>query len=256
MKRPQSTWPSPHSRGTCQPIPRLITPCSYRPSGRTSRSLPCAWKIRSPNSCTARSTSIICHTRCDGSRLRPKLLVGDRREHLAPDRGRVGEVVAARPLVVGEDHRAVLDRDPHAALAGVARRAAATPRGSRRGCRAGSSTGRGRRTSRPCRRRASAAASITLRRCVVRGLARLGVGRQRVRVVGERGDRQAAAREAVDDLGRLRVVERVDVDVADARVAARRALAGRPAGDLERLEAVGRRPVGDLVEASASGTRP
>ncbi len=49
----------------------------------------------------------------------PEVRVGDRREHLVPDRRRPGEVVAARPLVVAEDHRAVLDRDLHAALAGV-----------------------------------------------------------------------------------------------------------------------------------------
>ena len=45
--------------------------------------------------------------------------VGDDLEHRAPRVRVVGEVVAARPLVVGEDHRAVLDRDLHAVLARV-----------------------------------------------------------------------------------------------------------------------------------------
>ena len=40
-------------------------------------------------------------------------------EHVAPRRRRVHQVVAAGPLVVGEDHRAVLDGDLHALVGGV-----------------------------------------------------------------------------------------------------------------------------------------
>src|SRR5256885_14520302 len=49
----------------------------------------------------------------------PEALARDRLEHVIPGRGRRSEVVPARPLVPAEDHRAVLDRDPHPALGGV-----------------------------------------------------------------------------------------------------------------------------------------
>ena len=46
----------------------------------------------------------------------------------------------------------------------------------------------------------------------------------------------------------LPAIERCDVDVAGAGVAAGRAGGARPAGDLERLEADRCRPVGDLEQ--------
>src|SRR5438105_11442926 len=47
-------------------------------------------------------------------------------------------------------------------------------------------------------------------------------------------------------------VERVDVDVRHARVAALLAARGRPAGNLKRLEAVRGRPRGRLLERRAA----
>ena len=66
-----------------------------------------------------------------------------------------------------------------------------------------------------------------------------------VRVVGERGDLEPVA---VEQLAHLARVEGVDVDVRHARVPAPLSPAARPAGDLERLEALGGRPLGDLAE--------
>src|SRR5262249_24764531 len=43
--------------------------------------------------------------------VQPEALARDLLEHAAPDRGRVGQVLAARPLVAGEEHRTVLDAD-------------------------------------------------------------------------------------------------------------------------------------------------
>src|SRR5438552_18868968 len=52
-----------------------------------------------------------------GVEVQAEVVVGDDLEHLAPDRRRVGKVAAARPLVSGKDHRAVLDRDLHSVVA-------------------------------------------------------------------------------------------------------------------------------------------
>ena len=182
--------------------------------------------------------------------------VGDRREHLVPDRRRPREVVAARPLVVAEDHRAVLDRDLHAALARVARRAAA--RSARKRSRF---SGSGRSLSLPTNvptvvdaerlRRVDHLAQVAVDLLALRV-----VGVEVVRVVGERRDREAVA---VERRAHRVGVERVDVDVRDARVAAPLAAGGRPARDLERLEAVRGRPRGDLVEGrsrKAAVSRP
>src|SRR5215211_5820927 len=54
-----------------------------------------------------------------GVDVEPEVLRRDRGEHLVPDRRGPGEVVAARPFVVAEDHRAVLDCDLDPALTGV-----------------------------------------------------------------------------------------------------------------------------------------
>ena len=181
--------------------------------------------------------------------MRPKLCVGDAAEHLAPDRRREGEVVAARPLVAAEDHRAVLDRDLHAALAGV---------GDERRPDLVEDVDSCRRSSAPCRGPTNVP---TVGHAEPRGrvdhlasgalataLARRGVGIERVRVVGQRARSPARARTGRRRSRAPAVVEPLDVDVADAGVAAHRALGRRPAGDLERLEAVGGGPVGDLVE--------
>ena len=74
------------------------------------------------------------------------------------------------------------------------------------------------------------------------------VGVEVVRVVRERRDLEPVPVENVPHLAR---VEPLDVDVRDARVAPPLAAAGRPAGDLEHLEAVRGRPGGRLLEAQA-----
>ena len=147
-----------------------------------------------------------------------EVVARDGREHLAPDRRRPGEVVAARPLVVGEDHRAVLDRDLHAALAGVRRRAAARSSGSARRF-----SGSGRSLSLPTNVPTTStpsrcAASITLRRWPLTCLARA-----RRRGGGCSGSRRATeiVRPAPVHRRRARrpASKRLDVDVRDARVA-------------------------------------
>src|SRR3954467_14373806 len=71
---------------------------------------------------------------------------------------------------------------------------------------------------------------------------------KRVRVVAETGDREALACDLVDDLTRLSVRQVRDVDVARPRVPPARPRGGRPARDLEALEAVAGCPIRDVDE--------
>ena len=80
---------------------------------------------------------------------------------------------------------------------------------------------------------------------VVGGLPGVRVGVEIVRVVGERRDLQVVAAEQLAHSLRIEIV---DVDVRYAGVAAMLAPAGRPASDLECVEAVGVRPHRDLLE--------
>ena len=73
-----------------------------------------------------------------------------------------------------------------------------------------------------------------------------GVGVERVGVVAEAADGDAAAGQVLDQLLGLGVGQAGDVDVGHPGIAAGGGLAGRPAGDLEGGEAVGGGPVGDL----------
>ena len=50
--------------------------------------------------------------------VQPEPAAGEHGEKFAPHVRAHGHVLAARPLVVGEDHRAVLDADPHVGLLG------------------------------------------------------------------------------------------------------------------------------------------
>src|SRR3954451_20038770 len=53
-----------------------------------------------------------------GVEVQAKVLVGDDLPHLPPDGRTDGQVLAAGPLVVGEDHGAVLDGDLHTVVVG------------------------------------------------------------------------------------------------------------------------------------------
>ncbi len=177
--------------------------------------------------------------------------IRDRREQLVPDRRRPGEVVPAGPLVVGEDHRAVLDRDPHAALARV--------RDERRPDLAEALEVLGQRPvlvvadERPDRVDPQRLGGVDhLAQVPVDRLALGVVGMEVVRVVGEGGDLEPVT---VERGVHLVGVESLDVDVRHPGVAALLAAARRPARDLEHLEAVRRRPFGDAVERQVGERR-
>ena len=178
----------------------------------------------------------------------------DRLEHLVPHGGRVGDVLAARPFVPAEDHRAVLDRDLHAALLGVAdeRRPDRTEALEVLGQR--ERPGRRRRTYRRCRRRARGSVDH-LAQMAVRLLAR-GV----VRLRGCSGSRRATrspGRVGRPPSAHAVGVEGLDVDVADAGVTAR-AAAAPPASTRPRASRT-RSPaahVGHLARARARAAPP
>ena len=155
----------------------------------------------------------------------------------APDVGRPGDVVAARPLVVAEDHRAVLDGDLHAVVA------------------ARGSTMSGQTLERrlpvlvevlrciAAHERVDeghahllAAASITSFRCAIAAPLTFRIGMQRVRIVAQPRDRQALRVDLVDDLLRPTLREVGDIDVGGAGVATGRPAGRRPAGDLQAFE--------------------
>ena len=163
----------------------------------------------------------------------------------APLDGRVGKVVPARPFVVAEDHRTVLDGQLHPVvlgelddarpdlqgilpvLVGVLRGVGADERVHQRDVHL---------TSRHDHLLQVADDSLAMR----------WVGVERVRVVPETGDREAFAVDLVGDLASLPVGDVDDVDVARARIATICAGALRPTGNLEDLETGGGGPVGNL----------
>jgi hypothetical protein len=171
-------------------------------------------------------------------------LVGDRGEHLVPDRRRPREVVAAGPLVVREDHRAVLDRDPYAVTRCV--RDELRPHGTeplevlrqRAVLVVADERADGRDAEPRCG--VDDLPQVTVHLCAMRV-----VGVEVVRVVRERRDLEPVPVEEVSHLAR---VERVDVDVRHAGVAPPLARARRPARDLQRPEAVFRAPARDLLQ--------
>jgi hypothetical protein len=78
------------------------------------------------------------------------------------------------------------------------------------------------------------------------------VGVEVVGVVGESGDRKPmSVHDPVHAVG----IERLDVDVRDPRVAAPLAAAGRPAGDLERLESFAGGPLGHSLQRQVGKCR-
>ena len=177
----------------------------------------------------------------------PEARVGDDVEHLAPDRRCTREVVAERPLVAREQHRAVLDRDLDAlgARAVDHRGPDLGERPQVLGQRALGIGAHERADDLDAEQRGGVDDAAEMR--VDLG-AVLRIGVQVVGVVGERGDLEAAGSEQLVDRRRPGGVEVLDVDVRDAGVAPLLAAADRPAGDLERLEGARARPVGDLLE--------
>src|SRR6188508_712237 len=166
-------------------------------------------------------------------------------EDPAPLPWRRRDVVAARPLVVREEHRAVLERDLHALVVGEFHDVG--PDAQRLFPVVVEVLGSVTTHERVDERDAHLPRRDHHRLEVVRDLlAMLGVGMERVRVVAEAGDRQPLGRELVDDLRGLVVGQVLDVDVARASVAPRRSGRLRPAGDLEDLEVGAGRPVGDV----------
>src|SRR5439155_7215000 len=174
----------------------------------------------------------------------PEVFVGDGRKHVVPDRGRIGEIGPAWPLVVAEDHRAVLDRDPHAALGRMSDQRwpdllEALEVLRVRAILVVAGKGADGVDAKALRR------VDDLQQMAVHRLAVTVVGMEVVRVVRERRDLEPVLPERLVYLVRI---EGLDVDVRHARVAARLAATGRPARDLERLEALGCGPGGDLGE--------
>ena len=76
----------------------------------------------------------------------------------------------------------------------------------------------------------------------------LDVGVEGIGIVAEGRDLDAALGEGKDDLLAFGLAETGDVDMAGAGIAAGAAGGDRPAGDLQRREALRARPVGDFEE--------
>ena len=191
--------------------------------------------------------SIICQTRCDGSKLSP--IVPPHCSRMRRQiRGVVGDVVAARPLVVAEEHRAVLDGDLARRGPGRSRRCPARPGAPPPSCASWCFE-----PSPPMNVLTSGDAHLLGGRDDVLEVADdLGpvrrVRMERVGVEAEAGDGQALRR----DLGRTISVawrgrQVGDVDVAGAGVAPGRRRPARGQQAISRtLEAVAGGPVGDL----------
>src|SRR5436309_4086666 len=182
--------------------------------------------------------------------VQPEVVGVDDLEQPAPDRRGVGEVLAARPFVAREDHRAILDDDRHPVAPGEADEV-------RPDLLDLGEVVRDRSTLVAADERPHERHAQKLRRDDHLAEVLVGLGADRLvrievaRVVGECADLEAPLIEVLLERGRAGLVEAVDVEVADAGVAA--AIAGhpRPAGDLERLEALGGRPVGKVFELHA-----
>ena len=165
----------------------------------------------------------------------------------APDHRRPGYVVAARPLVTTEQHRAVLDGDLDP---GVAREPDDRRPDLERdfpvlvlGLRRVTAHERVHERHAHGTRRGDDVLQMTddLR-------AMLRVRMKWIRVEPETGDAEALRADLRDELRCPRLRQVRDVDVGGPGIAARRAGRSGPAGDLDRLEPVGRGPVGDLHE--------
>ena len=192
--------------------------------------------------------SIIWRIRCDGSKLSPIVPPHcSRMRRQMPRRRR--DVVAARPLVVAEQHRAVLERDLHARGRWRTRRCPARPGAPPPSSRPGSS-----RASPPMNVLTSgtpifSAAVDDVLEVADDLVAVLGVGVERVRVVAQPGDRQALGRDLVDDLRRLPGGQVRDVDVATCRRSGGSARSARGQQAISRTLEAGRRgPVGHVHE--------
>ena len=121
------------------------------------------------------------------------------------------------PLVVREDHRAVLDGDPHPGVARRGRRSPATPSWRPPSCLPGSWTVGADEGVDHRHLHHGGARLITFIRWSFTVCSVLRVGMERVGVVAQAGDRPCPAGQVVDDLVGLRVGEAVDVDVARRR---------------------------------------
>ena len=152
-----------------------------------------------------------------------------------PRRG--GDVEPTWPLVVAEQHRAVLEGDP----ASVVLRVADDVRPDAQGLRPvvvlilRAVTAHERIHQRDVHQLGRVDHLLEVRddrRPVLR------VRMERIRVEAEAGDREALGLDLCPDIPGLRRRQVRDVDMAGARVPARRAVAPRPARDLEDLEAL------------------
>ena len=75
--------------------------------------------MRLPNSRMHRAASMYCQTRCDGSKFKPSVRPGNASNSVRQTAGLDRQVLAARPFVVAEQHRAILDADLHSLALGV-----------------------------------------------------------------------------------------------------------------------------------------
>src|SRR6187401_202595 len=168
-------------------------------------------------------------------------------ENAAPHARRRGEVVAARPLVVAEQHRAVLEGQLPAVVVGEADDVG--PDAQRllpvvvRVLRAVRAHERVDERDVHRLRGGDDVAEVTDDLLAVH---RIRV--ERVGVVAEAGNVQAPGPDASRQLGGLTRALVGDVDVAGPGISPARAGRPRPAGDLDALEAVAGGPVDDLVE--------
>ena len=175
----------------------------------------------------------------------------DRLEHLVPDRRRPGQVRAAWPFVIGEDHRAVLDRDLHASFLSVGNKSGPDfPKAAHVV---------GRRPRRIVADERPDNVDAELLRCVddlpevgVHLITVRGIGMEVVGVVRECRDLERVLREQpADRLG----VERVDIDMGHARVPSALASCCGPTRDLERVESLRGSPGGNLLERQVGKRR-
>ena len=168
-------------------------------------------------------------------------------EDLAPVGGGGHDVLAARPFVVREEHRAVLDGDFHADLLGIA---------DDRGPDFFDQFNvfihiLGRIAADESADHVDAEHLGSVHQLVNMSNGGVGlflVGIERVRIVSQRGDFHALGLAVSVDLGGLLFGEVGDINVADAGVTAVRA-AGRPAGDFKAFQAVLGGEINDFLKS-------
>ena len=171
---------------------------------------------------------------------------GDRVEHAPPNGWRERQILAAGPFVAGEDHRAVLDAYPDAALLGISHQGLPDLQEAR-------PVFVHRAPPVPADERIDRGESQRLRRSEDQTQVLLGypglldVCRERVRVVAEAADRDAMAIQRTADRRDGCLVQRPAVDVRDACVATVR-LARRPAHDLNAVVPLSTADSTDFVE--------